>query len=380
MKNRLFISLGIAIAALWAIAPSSFGQSLKGMLKNINADEITIILKDVPDSLDIQTMDTVPVIDGKFTYNLKIKTPTRIFLSPQYKVTNGRKLTLKDIDHYLEIILVPGEQAILTGTIDKFKLSGSAFYMEYQKAHAPIDIINDKLNALFKKYDILFKSPSEAVWAQVTALSAAKEREILSYIKNHPDSDVSTAFVSELSVKSMDEGVALLTQRARDGRLSPIYKKILRQEQKKREKEECANNLEGKMAPSFSLPGMDGKMISLESFRGKYVVVDFWGLWCGWCIKGIPDMKKYYDKYKDKMEIISVDCHDPEEDWLKAVTNLGLRWTQVHCNDMLCDVPALYHIKGYPTKLIINPQGMVLKIFVGEKPDFYEYLDKLFHL
>jgi thiol-disulfide isomerase/thioredoxin len=236
------------------------------------------------------------------------------------------------------------------------------------------------LNALFKKYDILFKKPSDAVWAQVTALSAAKEREILSYIKNHPDSDVSTALVSELSVKNMDKGVALLTQRARDGRLSPIYKKILRQEQKNREKEERANNLEGKRAPSFSLPGMDGKMILLENFRGKYVVVDFWGLWCGWCIKGIPDMKKYYDKYKDKMEIISVDCHDPEEKWLESVTNLGLKWTQVHCNDMLCDVPALYHIKGYPTKLIIDPQGMVLKIFVGEKPDFYEYLDKLFHL
>ena len=49
---------------------------------------------------------------------------------------------------------------------------------------------------------------------------------------------------------------------------------------------------EGQMAPDFTLKDLQGNDLSLSSLRGKYVVLDFWGSWCGWCIKGIPDMKE----------------------------------------------------------------------------------------
>ena len=55
-------------------------------------------------------------------------------------------------------------------------------------------------------------------------------------------------------------------------------------------------NAEG-MAPDFTLNDINGKPLALSSLRGKYVVIDFWGSWCGWCIKGIPKMKEYYAKY-----------------------------------------------------------------------------------
>ena len=55
------------------------------------------------------------------------------------------------------------------------------------------------------------------------------------------------------------------------------------------------------MAPDFTLNDIDGNPLSLSSLRGKYVVLDFWGSWCVWCIKGMPEMKKYYAKYKDKL-------------------------------------------------------------------------------
>ena len=72
---------------------------------------------------------------------------------------------------------------------------------------------------------------------------------------------------------------------------------------------------EGQMAPDFTLKDLQGNDLALSSLRGKYVVLDFWGSWCGWCIKGIPDMKKYYDKYKDRMEILGIDCRDTEAKW-----------------------------------------------------------------
>ena len=79
-------------------------------------------------------------------------------------------------------------------------------------------------------------------------------------------------------------------------------------------------------APDFTLNDLDGRPLSLKSLRGKYVVLDFWGSWCGWCIKGIPAMKEYYEKYKGKFEILGIDCNDPEDKWKAAVEKYQLPW------------------------------------------------------
>ena len=136
--------------------------------------------------------------------------------------------------------------------------------------------------------------------------------------------------------------------------------------------------VEGAIAPDFTLNDLNGKPLALSSLRGKYVVLDFWGSWCGWCIKGIPDMKKYYEKYKGKMEILGIDCRDTEEKWKAAVAKYELPWLHVR-NEGEPDVSLLYAVQGYPTKIVIDPEGKIAKIAVGESPAFYEYLDELFN-
>ena len=73
------------------------------------------------------------------------------------------------------------------------------------------------------------------------------------------------------------------------------------------------------MAPDFTLNDLSGKPLTLSSLRGKYVILDFWGSWCVWCIKGFPQMKEYYQKYAGKFEILGIDCNDPEAKWKAAV-------------------------------------------------------------
>nr|WP_081772818.1 TlpA disulfide reductase family protein [Prevotella sp. MA2016] len=136
---------------------------------------------------------------------------------------------------------------------------------------------------------------------------------------------------------------------------------------------------EGELAPDFELPNLQGTTTKLSSLRGKYVVLDFWGSWCIWCIRGIPHMKEAYAKYKDKMEILGVDCRDTEEKWRAAVDEHQLPWLQVRCpNEQLQTIAAQYGIEGFPTKIVIDPQGKIAKIIVGEDPAFYTYLAELF--
>lgn len=137
--------------------------------------------------------------------------------------------------------------------------------------------------------------------------------------------------------------------------------------------------VEGDVAPDFELPNLQGSTTKLSSLRGKYVVLDFWGSWCVWCIRGIPNMKIYYAKYKEKMEILGVDCRDTEDKWKAAVEEHQLPWLQVRCPDeQLQAIAAQYNIEGFPTKVVIDPNGKLIKTVVGEDPEFYTYLDQLF--
>lgn len=81
----------------------------------------------------------------------------------------------------------------------------------------------------------------------------------------------------------------------------------------------------GSPAPDFTLKTADDKNFTLSSLRGKYIVLDFWGSWCGWCIKGIPKMKRYYDRYKSKLEIVGIDCNDTRRDGSPRSKNTGCR-------------------------------------------------------
>ena len=137
--------------------------------------------------------------------------------------------------------------------------------------------------------------------------------------------------------------------------------------------------VDGELAPDFELPNLQGSTTKLSSLRGKYVILDFWGSWCVWCIRGIPKMKEAYTKYKDKMEILGVDCRDTEEKWRAAVDEHQLPWLQVRCPDeQLQTIAAQYSIEGFPTKVIIDPDGKLVRTVVGEDPAFYTFLDELF--
>lgn len=129
-------------------------------------------------------------------------------------------------------------------------------------------------------------------------------------------------------------------------------------------------------APNFTLNDINGTPLSLSDLKGKWVVLDFWGSWCPWCIKGFPALKDAYKEYGGKVEVLGIDCGDTEEHWKAAVSQYELPWLQVYCPKG-SDLTNQYGIQGFPTKFIIDPEGNVANMTVGEDPEFFTILKSL---
>src|SRR5690606_35410055 len=105
------------------------------------------------------------------------------------------------------------------------------------------------------------------------------------------------------------------------------------------------------------IPDQHGKKVSLSDFKGKYVLLDFWASWCAPCRKVIPELKALYEKYKDKnFSIVNVSLDEKREEWLKALTEEQMPWTNLLAvNGLESQVADLYHIRAIPYTLLIDP-------------------------
>lgn len=128
----------------------------------------------------------------------------------------------------------------------------------------------------------------------------------------------------------------------------------------------------GAIAPGFTQPDIKSKPVSLQSFRGKYVLVDFWASWCIPCRRENPYLVKAYKKYKKKgFEILSISLDDStsRDDWMKAIKTDRMSW--VHASDLKGwdnEASNLYLVESIPFNVLIDPEGrIVAKNLRGEE-------------
>ena len=88
-------------------------------------------------------------------------------------------------------------------------------------------------------------------------------------------------------------------------------------------------------------------------------------------------MKKMYSKYSNCLEVVGIACGDKEDVWKKSIKEYGLEWTNLIMLDGDVNVPELYSVKGFPTKVVIDPQGNIVKTVVGESSEFYTLIDDI---
>lgn len=142
----------------------------------------------------------------------------------------------------------------------------------------------------------------------------------------------------------------------------------------------------GAQAADFTKKELGGKEVSLAQWRGKYVLLDFWGSWCGPCRASHPHLKELHEKYKDDVVFVSVaeeqtrDIEKARANWEKAIREDGLTWTQILNNEGkdLYNLVDLYHVTSFPTKILIDPEGKIAARWSGSSATPDDKLRELF--
>ncbi|MBO4597868.1 MAG: TlpA family protein disulfide reductase [Bacteroidaceae bacterium] len=372
MKKTLFF---IAITTL--LCGCNAQPTITVTLEDAANDTVRVqMLKADLSDAESRTPEIIIAKDGMFSYSLPEKSDVArvAYFSYATKTGEGQNNGI--------LYLVPGENGTYSANITLGKYDGSTFYKDlmqmiesfYDLNALMAEIQQDAMNRLRKGEDRAVLAAE--VEGKLNELMAKSDEKAIGYIKTHADNDVSAIVLTRIyDYKAAKEALGLISDKVRNGRCRNFVK-AMKQRAEMMEREEAGKLKEGDIAPDFTLKSINGKNISLSSLRGKYVMLDFWGSWCGWCIKGIPDMKACYAKHKAKLEILGIDCNDPADRWKNAVAKHQLPWLNVRADEG-SDIFTKYAIQGFPTKIILSPEGKVVKVFVGEDPQMYRFIDEL---
>ena len=129
----------------------------------------------------------------------------------------------------------------------------------------------------------------------------------------------------------------------------------------------------GGTLPDVSFKTLDGTPKKLSDFRGKYLLIDFWGTWCGPCVGEIPFIKKAYETYKSKgFEVLGMDNELPDvtaDDFAKGLEKVkafvekeGVTWTQAQTESIKVWYDRRFQIVAWPTMILLDPKGTIISV------------------
>jgi peroxiredoxin len=132
-------------------------------------------------------------------------------------------------------------------------------------------------------------------------------------------------------------------------------------------------------APDFSFTSLDGKVTRLSDYRGKVVLLDFWGTWCGPCHAAVPGLVAAYDKFHARgFEILGVDVEDTREQLQSFIVDKKLPWPEA-LDGSKGPIVSLFRIGGFPSYFLIGRDGTIAVAAPdGAKFDLEAELSKLF--
>ena len=358
-----------ALAAIISCTPKNT-HFLSGNISGVESDTLLVIYNSDTES-GIMKLDTLVLEDGKIQYDLPAEeTGIIMMVEPKHFIDN------------ITLYAVPGENVVINGKMTDYELSGSAFYRDWGAFHKMVEG-NEQA-----RRDLLATIPEdrEAEPDYDMAAFSARDREIkkewdgiaLDFIKKNPGSDLCAYLAREIGgIDDFNEAETAISEKVKKGRLGHLIEsRKLAFDADAVRQASMKDIYEGAVAPDFSLKTSTGETFTLSEHRGGYVMLDFWGTWCGWCIEGLPNVKEIAHRYAGKLTVVSVDCGDTETAWRNGIEEHGMDWVQVY-NSKADAVDSKFAVQGYPGFYLIDPEGVIVMMAFGEPANFVEKIGEL---
>lgn len=334
---------------IWLISCGSNadeGITISGTVKNPPADGGKIELERYADGGGVEVVAEFKLSGNEFSQQLDTITPG--FYRLNFFDTQFVQLILNENDVQLTVDgSSPTGEVEITGSpemdfVEKVKTiySGlqeevrnlSTRYSEAELTQAKEEELYGELLELQREYSQRIKDEIDNMGANIAALNA------VSYLNPDEDFPYIDSLAAQLVEKYPDnKEVATFAQQVAD--LKALSK--------------------GSVAPDFTLQTPQGENVSLSSYQGNYVLVDFWAAWCKPCRMENPNLVEMYQAYKDQgFEILGVSLDQGDEPWIEAIEKDELTWTQVR--DIENEVAETYQVQAIPANYLLNEEGEIV--------------------
>ncbi|MCL5246139.1 AhpC/TSA family protein [Cellulophaga sp. 20_2_10] len=333
--------------------------------------------------------DSIIVVNGKFEFSSSISKMDMIRVYPSfsnsdkkvYKTPKGGRGYFPVKCAYLTFYAFPGAKVTIEGELtdyvnvypsgDKFNNSLAAvnklMYPMYNEmgnlaVESTYEKDSVKLKAIENKSDEIFKKSMDS---------------LIAHIKANPNSIASAWYLNDIILRTQvtnEQAEELFNSLSTDLAAYPDYKAV-------------ASRINGIKATADGSPvptiktaaTLDGKEFDITSLQGKYVLIDFWGIWCGPCVAEMPQVKEFQEKHKDNLVVLGINSGDTKAKIQEFVTKNGYGWQQLLSDkaNTADNFVTRFNVQGFPTKFIIDRRGTIIKRFVGGGEEAFKMLEEL---
>jgi peroxiredoxin len=355
--NKLFLLLLLPVISF---AQQGKEFKLKGELKLNNPVDMVYLRYN---SGDNSVNDSLKVKNGEFKFEGTIAEPTVASLIVKFERASGESMAQRD---FMPVLLEPGKiDVVAKDSLKNHTVTGTPGQTDFAKLIQQEQSYDSRLNPLYDIYSNAKKNGDRQAMNKAETEAEAIESEMReavygNYVKNNPKSTVALYALKQYAGYEINPD-----------KVEPLFTILPASTQQLPSAVSFKNQIDiakktgiGRYAMDFTQNDTLDHPVALSSFKGKYVLVDFWASWCGPCRAENPNVVNTFNKYKDKnFTILSVSLDRPgqKERWLKAIHDDNLTWT--HVSDLKYwdnAVAKQYGIQAIPQNLLLDPEGKII--------------------